>query len=238
MLHKIIQYLSRFLCLLQQLLVVTEFQVVNRTKPLATSGNCFAPKLTFIPYAKIAIEFKQNFLKQDKAIFAHRNVVNLFIAYELDTWPRDLNTNFTLSDFSLGSAKFTKNADPNKYGCSGHGIGFDAHSELPLTIHELGENVVIFGAKNGSSRQSDNRKKLMLLLGEESADGLDDTTIMTQAKYSVNINKSRKKIFLSLQYNMANRFLHANDVKIYQFKEKGSQNKTISIVLGIYFEII
>ena len=37
-------------------------------------------------------------------------------------------------------------------------------------------------------------KKNILILNEGLTDGLDDTTIMTEAKYSVNISKSRKKI--------------------------------------------
>ena len=36
-------------------------------------------------------------------------MVNLFIAYELDTWSRDLNAGFTLQDCLFGSVKITKN---------------------------------------------------------------------------------------------------------------------------------
>ena len=40
----------------------------------------------------------------------------------------------------------------------------------------------------------------------KSTDGLDDTTITAEAKYSVNITNSIKKICLSLFYNAANSF--------------------------------
>ena len=40
---------------------------------------------------------------------------------------------------------------------------------------------------NSSSRHTDNRKKDILILGEEKTDGLDDTTITIEAKYSINI---------------------------------------------------
>lgn len=33
-------------------------------------------------------------IKQD---FIHKNVLNLYTSYELDTWSRDLNMNFTLA---------------------------------------------------------------------------------------------------------------------------------------------
>ena len=38
---------------------------------------------------------------------------NLFIVYELYTWPRYLNTDFTLKDCLFGFVKQTKNADPD-----------------------------------------------------------------------------------------------------------------------------
>ena len=36
-------------------------------------------------------------------------MVNLFIAYELDTWSQDLNAGFTLQNCLFGSVKITKN---------------------------------------------------------------------------------------------------------------------------------
>ena len=41
------------------------------------------------------------------------------------------------------------------------------------------------------SVHSCNRKKTILILGEEPTDGLDDTTVTAEAKHSVNITKSR-----------------------------------------------
>ena len=60
-----------------------------------------------------------NCLKQDRAIFTYRNVVNLFILCEIDTWSRDLNAKFKQGDCLFGALKLTKNADPDKYGYSG-----------------------------------------------------------------------------------------------------------------------
>ena len=54
----------------------------------------------------------------------------MFIVYEEDTWSRDLNTDFTLSDCLLGAVKLTKNTDLNKYGYSGYATGFDVHSQI------------------------------------------------------------------------------------------------------------
>ena len=48
---------------------------------------------------------------------------------------------------------------------------------------------------------------------------------MTEAKYSVNIIKSRRKICLILDYNATNSFLYAYGVNIYQFKVYHSEIK-------------
>ena len=89
----------------------------------------------------------------------------------------------------------------------------------------------IFGVDNSSLAHTDNRKKDILVLGERPTDGLDDTTIAANAKYSFNITKP-KKICLSLRYNAANKFLYANGVKIHQFKAQGSDIKPYPLCLG------
>ena len=50
-------------------------------------------QLKSIENSKIVLEFSGGFFKKEKATFAHRNVVNVFIVNELDTWVRDLIQN-------------------------------------------------------------------------------------------------------------------------------------------------
>ena len=77
-----------------------------------------------------------NRLRQYNVSFIHKNVVNLCISDELNTWLRDLNTDFTLGNYLFANFQVriirmlpTKNADPDKYGYSGYGIEFDACSQ-------------------------------------------------------------------------------------------------------------
>ena len=56
--------------------------------------------------------------------------MNFFIAYELNTWSRDLNPDFTLKDCLFGGVKLAKNVDLDKYVYSGYGIGFNLRSEF------------------------------------------------------------------------------------------------------------
>ena len=63
--------------------------------------------------SKILVECTGSCLNLDKAISVHRNLVNLFIVYELDTWSRDLSKKLTLNNCFSEAVKLTKNANPS-----------------------------------------------------------------------------------------------------------------------------
>lgn len=50
----------------------------------ATSNNSFALKITCIHKSKLKL--KESYLKKDEIFFSHRNVVKVFIVYDLETW--------------------------------------------------------------------------------------------------------------------------------------------------------
>ena len=106
----------------------------EKIKPPTTSANSLAPKLNWIHSLKIAIESKGSCLTQDTAILTLRNVVNLFIDYDLDTWSQDLKTDFTSKDCSFGDVNLTKNADPDKHFYSGYDIRFHSCSLFHFQI--------------------------------------------------------------------------------------------------------
>ena len=99
--------------------------------PHFTSNNSLSPKLVWMNNSRIKLEFEGSCLKQDKASFIPSNVVNLYTAYELNTWSQDLNAEFTVKDCLFGAAKLTKNANPNKYSYSGYG------TEIPVLTQEI-----------------------------------------------------------------------------------------------------
>ena len=80
------------------------------------------------------------------------------MSYEFNTCSRDLNTNFSLGYCLFGAVKLHKNADPDKYGYSGYGIGFDARSQFSWADVCWGKNIFIFGVDNSSSVHVDNKK--------------------------------------------------------------------------------
>ena len=130
-------------------------------------------------------KFEGNCLEQeDKATFTSNIVVNFFIIYELDSWPRYLNTDFTVEGCLFGVVKFTKIADPEKYVYSGYGVGFDTQIEYSLPDGSVGKDAIIFGADMSSSVNIDNEIKGILILGKGKPQGLN-YQLIAEALYSV-----------------------------------------------------
>ena len=96
----------------------------------------------------------------------------------------------------------------------------------------MGKNVIIFEVDVSSSVHIDNKNKNILILGEGPTQGLDDTTLTTEAKYRINFTQSGKRFVLSLHYNGSNRFLFVNTKNIYQFIAKDSEIKSYALCLG------
>ena len=117
--------------------------------------------------------------------------------FELDTWSRDLNSDFTLKDCLFRGVKLAKIADLDKYQYNGYGIGFDSGSEFSLPDGSICKNVIIFGVDTSSSVQIDNKKKDILILCIGATQGLDDTTLLVEAKYSINFSRPNIKFCLS-----------------------------------------
>ena len=68
----------------------------------------------------------------------------------------------TLENILFGAVKLTKNADIDKYGYSGYGIGFDRHGSFSFPGTGLGRNVIIFGVDISSSTKINNKKYILI----------------------------------------------------------------------------
>ena len=120
-----------------------------------------------------------------------------------------------------------------KYKYSGYGIGFNSCSEFSFTDRSMGQNVIIFGADLSSSVHTDNKSKDILILGEGTTQGLDDTTLTEETIYpAINFTEPKKRFVLSLHCNGSNSFLFVNTTKIYQFKAKDPEIEDYALCLG------
>ena len=65
----------------------------------------------------------------------------------------------TLKNCLFGAVSLTKTADIDKYGYSGHGIGFDRRSSFSFPGGGFGQNVLIFGVDMSFPAHIDNKKR-------------------------------------------------------------------------------
>ena len=96
----------------------------------------------------------------------------------------------------------------------------------------IGVNAIIFWVDMSSSVHANNKNKDILILGKGRTKGLDNTTLTTEAKYSINFSRSQRKFWISLHYNWSNSLLFINATKIHQFKAKDSDIKRYPLCLG------
>ena len=123
---------------------------------------------------KVTVKFTGSCLKQPQFTYTHKIIVNIYIVYELGA-STSHNTDPTLKNCLFGAVTLTKNADIDKNGYSGYGIGFDRRSRFSFPGGGFGQNALVFGVEMSSSAHIGNKKKDILALGKGSTQGLEDT---------------------------------------------------------------
>ena len=104
-------------------------------KPPTVSDNSLTPALSYYG-TKTRVKFHGSCLKQPKALFDHKTIVNISIVYELGASSSN-SDDPTLRNCLFDTATLTKNADIDKYEYSGYGIGFDRKSSFSFPVGEF-----------------------------------------------------------------------------------------------------
>ena len=138
-------------------------------KPPASSHNSLNPRLSYND-TKTKVQFTGSCLKQPKFMLTHKKVVIIYIAYELCA-SSSHNNDHPLKIFLFGAVNLTKNADIDKYGYSGYGIGFDRRLSYSFAGSGFGQNLLLFAADMCSSSHIGNKKKDILVLGKGPTQG-------------------------------------------------------------------
>ena len=199
-------------------------------KPRTTSDNSLTPVLSYCG-TKTRVKFTGSYLKQPKISYTHGKVVKVYIVYELGA-SSSHNNDPTLKNCLFGAVTLTKNADIDKYGYSGYGIGFDRKSAFSFPGGaDFRQNVITFGVNMSSSVHADNKKKDILILGKGPTQGLEHT-LTAEKMCSINFTVTKKKLCLSLHYNGANSYLFVNGTEIPKFKAKDSEIVATPLCLG------
>ena len=126
-------------------------------KPSAISDNILTHTLSYYG-TKTMVKFTGSCWKQPRVSYSHRTIVKIYIVYELGA-SSSHNNDPALKRCLFSAVILTKDADINKYGYSGYGIGFHRRSTFSFSGGGFGQNVIIFGADMSSSSHIDNKKK-------------------------------------------------------------------------------
>ena len=120
---------------------------------------------------KIGIKFAKDCLavEQNNCL---TKIVNVYIVYDLDAWPRSPTNNFKFKNCFFRETSIVKNSDKEKYVCSAYAIRFDSTGSWSFD-KDFARNVIIFDADNSLSSHSDNRQNNFLLLGEGPTYGIN-----------------------------------------------------------------
>ena len=170
-------------------------------KPPTTSDNSLTPELNYYG-TKTRVKFNGSCLQQSKIPYTHSAIVNIYTVYELGASSSHISDP-TLKICLFGAVTLTKNADIDKYKCSGYGTGFDRRSSFSFPSGGFGQNIIIFRVDMSSSAHIDSKKKDILILGKEPTQGLEHT-LTAEKMYSINFTVARKKFCFSLRYNGTN----------------------------------
>ena len=69
---------------------------------------------------RIGIKFHNNPLTVEQNNYLSK-IVNIYIVYDLDAWPKNPTNNFKLKNSLFGATNVIKNSDKEKYAYSGCG---------------------------------------------------------------------------------------------------------------------
>ena len=155
-------------------------------KTPSASNKILNPSLNYVS-TKAILEFKGDYLKQEKNSFDQGKVANIYIVHKIDDY-RNISSYPMLENCLLGAVKLIKHVDVDMYKYSGYGIGFDIKGFYSIG-NEIGKNVIIFGVDMSSSQHIDNKKKFILVLGKGPTQELEHA-LTAEKLYSMNLTKN------------------------------------------------
>ena len=129
----------------------------SKLKPLCAG---FLNSIKLSEYT-VSIKFDKDILTAEQNNYL-TNVVNIYIVYDLDAWPKNPTDNLKVNNCLFEATNIIKNSDKEKYVYGGYRITFDSAGSWTF---DFARNVIIFGIDNSSLSYSDNHKNIFLILG-------------------------------------------------------------------------
>ena len=94
----------------------------------------------------MGIKFDKDPLAVEQNNYASK-ILNVYIIFDLDAWPRNLTYNFKFKNCLFGGTTVIKNSNKETYVYSGCGIIFNSAGSWSFD-NEITRNVIIFGVDN------------------------------------------------------------------------------------------
>ena len=98
---------------------------------------------------RIGIKFGKDQLAVEQNNYFSK-IVDVYIAYDLDAWPKSPTNNFKFKNCLFRATNIVKNSDKEKNVYCGYGKTFDSAGSWSFD-NDFARNVIIFGVDNSSS---------------------------------------------------------------------------------------
>ena len=178
-----------------------------------------------IDNGRMSVRLEGAYFKQTRLLRPNNdNIVNIYIVYLIDPISNSRNTDYTVQNALFGGVKITKNAtDTSKHKYEGYGMHFDEGGTFSKGGINNGRNVLIFGVHESSLVYKNNKANNIYVMGDLFVQGINDTTLYAEKRYSQNFTAVNKKFVLSLHYNGDDSYLFINGKRELKFKAKDDQ---------------
>ena len=163
----------------------------------------------------LRIQFNNTFLVVEKNNYSTK-IVNAYIVYDLDDWPKIPLNNFKLKKCFFDATNIAKDIDKGQWVYGGYGIAFDGAGLLSFGIN-FARNNVICGVDISSSSHGDNHKNNFLILDEGPTDDINRRINAAERKFSIIFSKAKIKFSLGLHYSHDYSYFFVNGKDNYKF---------------------
>ena len=120
--------------------------VGNRSEYLILNLNTVFLHSIKRPEYRIGIKFDKDSLAVEQKNYLTK-IVNVYIIYDLQSWPRNPADNFKFKNCLFGATNVVKNSDKENCIYNGYGITFDSAGSWSFD-NDFARNVTIFGVHN------------------------------------------------------------------------------------------
>ena len=183
---------------------------------------------------RLSVKFDGCYFKQTILGKPNDNkVINVYIVYKLYPISKFRSDTYTVQNALFGGVNITKNAtDKSKHKYEGYEICFDECGMFSMGNINNGRNVLIFGVHENSVIHSNNKANNIFIMGDGFVQGINDTTLYAEKRYSKNFSAVNEKFVLNLHYNADNSYLFVNGKQELKFKAKDEPIVKEKLCLG------